>query len=170
MTDDEARRIRSYLQAQAAKLSPPEIVEKVRGSMADVRTAVFTVPTERFTSRPSGDEWSANEVMAHIVRAGAHFGGGIVRILDGGSVEAPVADRIEAGVPERTATEWWNLLEQDRAVLFERIERVDPGAHLDRTITHSMFGPLTWREALLFMRLHDLDHAGQLRQIAEVWS
>ena len=29
-----------------------------------------------------------------------------------------------------------------------------------------MFGPLTWREALLFLRLHDLDHAGQLRKIA----
>jgi hypothetical protein len=27
-----------------------------------------------------------------------------------------------------------------------------------------MFGPLNWREALLFMRLHDLDHAGQLQK------
>ena len=29
-----------------------------------------------------------------------------------------------------------------------------------------MFGPLNWRETLLFMRLHDLDHAGQLETIA----
>lgn len=29
-----------------------------------------------------------------------------------------------------------------------------------------MFGPLTWRETLLFTRLHDLDHAGQLQKIA----
>ena len=26
--------------------------------------------------------------------------------------------------------------------------------------------PLNWRETLLFMRLHDLDHAGQLDKIA----
>ena len=31
---------------------------------------------------------------------------------------------------------------------------------------HPFFGPLTWREALLFLRLHDLDHAGQLSRIA----
>ena len=33
-------------------------------------------------------------------------------------------------------------------------------------IEHPMFGPLTWRETLLFTRLHDLDHAGQLQKIA----
>ena len=29
-----------------------------------------------------------------------------------------------------------------------------------------MFGALNWRETLLFLRLHDLDHAGQLKNIA----
>jgi hypothetical protein len=33
-------------------------------------------------------------------------------------------------------------------------------------VEHPFFGPLNWRETLLFMRLHDLDHAGQLKQIA----
>jgi hypothetical protein len=37
---------------------------------------------------------------------------------------------------------------------------------LDVTIEHPMFGPLNWRQTLLFMRLHDLDHAGQLDKIA----
>ena len=164
---DEMLRIRSYLQVQGAKLTPAQIVEKVKAAMAEVRTALFAVPAERFGSRPSGQEWSANEVMAHVVTAGAHFGGGIIRILDGGSAEAPVADRIETDVPLRPAAEWWSLLERDRNVLFERVERADPNVHLDRSIGHSMFGPLTWREALLFLRLHDLDHAGQLRKIAE---
>jgi len=164
---DEMLRIRSYLQAQAAKLTPGQIVEKVRAAMADVQTALFAVPAQRFARRPSGQEWSANEVMAHVVTAGAHFGGGIIRILDGGSTEATVADRIESDVPLKTAAEWWSILERERNALFERVERADPDAHLDRSIRHGMFGPLTWREALLFLRLHDLDHAGQLRKIAE---
>jgi hypothetical protein len=50
--------------------------------------------------------------------------------------------------------------------LFERVLRADPLANLERPIEHRMFGPLNWREALLFMRLHDLDHAGQLQKIA----
>jgi hypothetical protein len=41
----------------------------------------------------------------------------------------------------------------------------DPAAHPDATIEHRMFGLLNWREALLFMRLHDLDHVGQLQKI-----
>ena len=45
----------------------------------------------------------------------------------------------------------------------------EPGPVLPRlgeTVEHPMFGPLNWRETLLFMRLHDLDHAGQLGKIA----
>ena len=166
---DEQRRIRGYLQAQGAKLSPDQVVEKVRAAMEEVRTALFAVPEGRLAVRPAVDEWSANEVMAHVVRAGAHFGGSIMRILDGGEAHPAIADRIEAGVPSRSASEWWDLLARDRTALFDGVLRADPSAHLDRGIEHGMFGSLTWREALLFLRLHDLDHAGQLQKIAESW-
>jgi len=61
---------------------------------------------------------------------------------------------------------WWALLQQDRAALFERVLAADPAARLDTTVEHPFFGPLNWRETLLFIRLHDLDHAGQLQKIA----
>ena len=105
-------------------------------------------------------------MMAHVLSAGAHFGGGIARILDGGTAAELRGAASEANAPQRTAAEWWDLLARDRASLFERVLRADPQAHLDRVIEHGMFGPLNWRETLLFLRLHDLDHAGQLRKIA----
>ena len=169
-TTDEERRIRSYLQAQGAKLSPAQAIEKVRAAMEEVQTALFAVPADRFAARPFADEWSANEVMAHVVSAGAHFARGIMRILEGGAAGPAVADRIEAGAPTRDPSDWWELLVRDRTALFDQVTRADPGAHLDRALEHGMFGPLTWRETLLFLRLHDLDHAGQLRKIAESWS
>ena len=165
MTDEE-RRIRSYLQGQGAKLSPVELVEKVRAAMGDLHAALSSVPGSRFTERPGPDEWSANEVMAHVVNAGARFGEDITRVLDGLPAGPAIADRIEAGIPTRPAAEWWDQLLQDRTGLFTRVLRADPDAHRDRAIEHSMFGPLNWREALLFLRVHDLDHAGQLRTIA----
>jgi len=73
MTEEEAR-IRSYLEAQGAKLSPAAIIEKVRAAMADLHTAAEAVPAARFTERPAAGEWSANGVMAHVVAAGAYFG------------------------------------------------------------------------------------------------
>jgi DinB superfamily len=162
---DEQQRIRGYLVAQGAKLSPGEIVDKVRAAMRDLRAAADAVPAARFAERPAPEEWSGNEVMAHVVDAGRHFGGAIVRILDGQPGGA-ARDRLERDVPRRSLADWWALLEQDRAALFERVGRADPGARLDATVEHAFFGPLTWREALLFMRLHDLDHAGQMQKIA----
>ena len=79
---DEQKRIRAYLQAQAAKLSPAQIVDKVRAAMTELRAAAVAVPAARFAERPAPEEWSANEVMAHVVEAGRHFGGAVVRLLD----------------------------------------------------------------------------------------
>src|SRR5262245_63376037 len=111
---DEQRRIRSYLEAQAAKLTPTQVIDKVRAAMGEVRAAVLTVPAARFNERPAADDWSANEVMAHIVKAGAHFSEGIVKILDGASAGPAVADRIEAGAPVHSAAAWWERLSRDR--------------------------------------------------------
>ena len=167
---DEERRILSYLQAQGAKLSPDDVIDKVRAAMDDLRAALLSVPGAHFTERPAHDEWSANEVIAHVVSAGARFGGGIERVLDGAPAGPAVADRIEAGAPTRTAAEWWELFSRDRTALFERVRHAEPDAHLARAIEHAMFGPLNWRETLLFLRLHDLDHAGQLRKIAAAFA
>ena len=156
--NDEQKRIRGYLVAQAARLTPPEIVEKVEVAMLQLQAAARAVS-------PAAGEWSANEVMAHVVDAGRRFGGAIVRLLDGQPPGAP-RDAAARDTAPRPLDTWWALLQQDRAGLFERVLRADPTARLDATVEHPFFGPLNWREALLFMRLHDLDHAGQLQKIA----
>ena len=164
MTDEQVR-IRGYLTAQGAKLSPGEIIDKVRAAMDQLRAAAHAVPAGRFDERPAPEEWSANEVMAHVVTAGGHFGGAIARLLDG-RAGGGVRDQIERDVPRRSASEWWATLEQDRAALFARVRAADPQGAIEGTVEHPFFGPLNWRETLLFMRLHDLDHAGQLHKIS----
>src|SRR6185295_13466533 len=161
---DEQRRIKSYLTAQAAKLEPAAIIAKVRDAMAELEAAAVAVAPSRFTERPAPDEWSGDEVMAHVAASDAYFGGGIVSILD--ERPAPASSK---GAPEhapRPAEEWCRTLARDRETLFARVRAASPDGRPDRTVEHGMFGPLTWREALLFLRLPDLDHAGQLRQIA----
>lgn len=165
MTDEQLR-IRGYLQAQGAKLSPAEVVERVRAAMGQVREAAMAVPGARFGERPGAEEWSANEVMAHVVTAGASFAERIVGVLDGRSPGEAVADVIERGVAERTAEQWWSTFAAAREALFARVLRADPAAHPERVIEHGFFGLLSWRETVLFLRIHDLDHAGQLQKIA----
>src|SRR5260370_17464200 len=81
--DEEQTRIGSYLVARGAKLTPAALVEKVRAAMADLRAAAAAVPVERFAERPAPEEWSGNEVMAHVVMADGYFGGGIRDALAG---------------------------------------------------------------------------------------
>jgi hypothetical protein len=169
MTDEELR-IRSYLGAQAAKLTPALIVEKVRAAMAELRAAAIAVPAPRFAERPTPEEWSGNEVMAHVLAADAYFSSGILSALDGGPPPQRPAGRGIEGAPLRPASVWCDELDRARAALFARALAADPDAHLDRAIEHGTFGPLTWRETLLFHRLHDLDHAGQLRKIAAAFA
>ena len=169
MTDEELR-IHGYLVAQGAKLAPAAVIEKIQAAMAELRAAADEVPPTRFSERPEPEEWSANEVLAHVVAAGTHFGDAIVSALD----DRPQPPRAEGrgieGAPARTAGEWCDLLDRDREALFARVLRAAPGARLDRVIEHGMFGPLNWRETMLFMRIHDLDHAGQLKKIAAALS
>jgi uncharacterized damage-inducible protein DinB len=163
---DEQQRIRSYLTSQAAKLVPADIVDKVRAAMAQLHAAARAVPAARFNDPPAAGEWSANEVMAHVVEAGRHFGSAVERLLDGRPPGAP-RDAAARDTGPRPLDAWWNLLERDRSLLFERVLRAEPTARLDGTVEHPFFGPLNWRETLLFMRLHDLDHAGQMQKIAD---
>ena len=163
---DEQKRVRGYLEAQGAKLMPAAIVDKVREAMERLRAAAMAIPDAGFAQAPAPGEWSANEVMAHVVDAGRHFGEGIVQALDG---LAPGERRHTAerpAAPSHTAAEWLAMLDRDREPLFDRALRADPAARLEQSISHGFFGQLNWRETLLFIRVHDLDHAGQLEKIA----
>lgn len=163
---DEQQRIRGYLEGQGAKLTPEAAIEKVRAAMADLRAAADEVPPSRFSERPEPEEWSANEVLAHVVAADVFFGASIMSALDGRPQPPRSEGRGIEDAPVRTGAEWCDLLTRNREFWFERVLRADPGARRERVIEHRMFGPLNWRETILFSRIHDLDHAGQLKKIA----
>jgi hypothetical protein len=105
-------------------------------------------------------------VMAHVVAADGYFGGGIQRLLAGQPPPPRPGGRGVKGAPVLTAEAWYKALAQQREALFTAVLAADPAAAPDQRIEHPMFGPLTWRETLLFTRLHDLDHTGQLQKIA----
>ncbi len=163
----EMERIRGYLQSQAAKLSLPELVGKVRGDMEQFREALESVPEGRLGQRPADGEWSANEVAAHLIDSSRSVGAGIVAVLDSGSRPAALPDRIEPTDEDRTPSGWWEQLQAEREPVLERVLRAGGDEHLNVTWGHPMFGELNWREWVLFLRIHDLDHARQVAGIAQ---
>jgi len=134
--------------------------------MDDLQQALDAIPAGRLAERPAADDWSADEVMAHVLDSGAHFADAIVRAIDGESGPAPRERTGSTAVPHHTAAEWGARLRADRQSLFDRVLRAEPGARLEPVIEHPFFGLLNWRETLLFIRVHDLDHARQIQAIA----
>lgn len=165
--DPETQRIRSYLQAQAAKLTPQELVIKLHNDSLQLRAAALAFPEARFAEAPAEGEWSANEVMQHVVSTSDAFGLAIEDTLRSAEVNPGLDDRLSHDVTSRSAEEWWALHETNRERLFSVVLSAPTDANLDQTINHPMFGDLNWRETLLFLRVHDLDHARQITAISE---
>lgn len=162
---EEQQRIRGYLQAQAAKLSIPELMDKVRADSEQLRAAAEAAMAVDPTRRPSAGDWSVNEVLRHLHESSGRVNAGILAAALDGAQPGAVADRIERADDVRPPLEWVRLLREEREAAFARLEGVRGDEHLEIRWDHPFFGDLNWREWLLFLRLHDLDHAGQVRQI-----
>jgi hypothetical protein len=165
---DENLRIRSYLLTQANKLGVAELVAKVRADTAPLRAIGSAVPAARFGQRPAPGEWSAAEVYAHIVDVNERGARAIEGILDRGAPPAPIGDTIsgETRADLSNAEDYWQAYHARREQLLARVSQASGEEHLELKITHPQFGELSWREWLLFMRVHDLDHMRQLEAIA----
>ncbi len=168
LPQSELDRIRGYLVAQANKLSIPDLVEKVRADVAPLRAAADVVPAARFTDRPAEGEWSGAEVWTHIVQMNEHGATAITGILDEGRLPEPASDIISGETLEglQTGREYYEAFLERREQLLARVSAATGGEPLDVKIDHAMFGSLNWREWLLFMRVHDLDHLRQLQSVA----
>jgi hypothetical protein len=167
--NDEDQRVRGYLLAQANKLSIPELVEKVRRDTLPLRDAAAAVPPARLTERPGPDDWSAAEVLTHVLELTERGAQAIEGILDHGTLPPPIADVMSGATREdlHTAEDYWQVYSTRREQLYARVLRASGDEHLDVKLTHAQFGALSWREWLLFMRVHDLDHLRQIQTIAQ---
>ena len=162
----ESERIRSYLVTQANKLSIPDLVAKVRTDCQPLREAGAAVPGNQFNTRPAEGEWSAAEVWTHVLEMSEHGARSIRGILDSGTLPERTRDQISGETRGfATSDEYWAAYTAIREPLYERVLQASGDEHLDVKMTHPMFGDFSWREWLLFMRIHDLDHMRQLQAI-----
>lgn len=168
---NDNERVRGYLVAQANKLSLPELVEKVRTDTIPLREAAAAIPGERLGDHPIEGEWSAAEVWTHILDMNEHGARAIPAIIERGELPERARDTIsgETRAGLTTGQQYYEVYLRRREELLTRVLEAKGDEHLDVTINHFMFGDLSWREWLLFMRVHDLDHLGQLRKIAAVF-
>jgi hypothetical protein len=171
--DETAQRVREYLAAQSAKLGLPDLVEKVRHDADALHEAALGVPPGRLCDRPGGPEssdWSAAEMLTHVLQANAICADAIEAMIERGAgdvyLDATNEERPRVASGLLSADEYWHALCERRERLFARVLAARGDEHPTATLHHQWFGRLTWRETLLFLRLHDGDHARGLQAIA----
>ncbi|MFN0146310.1 MAG: DinB family protein [Dehalococcoidia bacterium] len=162
---EEQLRVRGYLQAQAAKLTVKELMAKVLADSEVLKSAAAAADSIDYTKRPGADSWSVHEVLAHVTDSGTRVNAGILSAVQDGRPSRPLQDALQATGDIRRPMEWWDTLAAERASLFKRLQSATGDEHLDVKWDHPFFGDLNWREWLLFLRLHDGDHARQVEGI-----
>jgi DinB superfamily len=163
---EEVARIRSYLASQSMRRTPAQLVETLREAHQQFLTAVTTVPDVLFRTTPREGEWSAIDVLLHVRTIAAIDESAITAVLERGEQPPDIEDSIVPAPLETTQTGLLAELEQLRKQLIAVVLQSDPESHLDITWSHREFGPMHWREWLLFARVHTLDHARQIQAIA----
>lgn len=163
----EFERIRGYLQAQAAKLTVTQMVERLRADTPQLLEAARAVPAAKLHTKPAPDDWSAAEVLTHVLAMNEQGASAIEGIISTGAVPPRIRDVIEGTTREgmTTAEDYIGDWEARREAFYERVLAAKGDEHPDVLMDHPFFGKLNWREWLLFMRVHDLDHMRQLQGI-----
>jgi hypothetical protein len=162
---EEQVRIRGYLQAQAAKLTVAELIEKVRSDSAALRISAEAATKVDCTARPRPDEWSVNDVLAHLAETCTRVNADILAAWREGKAASALRDALQRTSVVRQPGEWWEAIASEREALFAELATARGDEHLEVKWRHPFFGDLNWREWVLFLRLHDGDHARQIEQI-----
>ena len=163
---EEVARIRSYLASQSMRRTPAQLVETLQEAQQQFLTAVATVPDALLRTTPRKGEWSAIDVLLHVRTIAAIDESAITAVLERGEKPPDIEDAIVPAPLETTRTELLADLERLRKQLIAVVLQADPETHLNITWSHREFGPMNWREWLLFARVHTLDHARQVQAIA----
>ena len=128
--------------------------------------ATAAVPAALFQVAPGDGEWSAADVLGHMLIIAAIDERAIPAVIERGEQPPDIVDLISPAPADMTREQMLAELERLREGLIAPVLKADPAAHLDILWRHNEFGSMNWREWLLFARVHTLDHTRQMQSIA----
>ena len=151
--------ILSYVRKKAAEWTPEEMAQRVEAAVVELEAAARAVPDDLLEVRQEGQEWSPLECIRHV----AEVNHGTATRVRGVVSEGIVPDEIPPVPKTREdvlATHAGVIAGAVRAV---REGNADPDAEVQWL--HPFLGDLNWKEWLLTLRVHSLDHARQLEAL-----
>lgn len=157
--NEEYARIRSYLTSQGARWSAQEIAEKIEIAYGEFAQAVSrSLSSAQLSFKPTPEDWSIVEVMTHITNANTGTCTTMLALAAGKEVKRGDSRPVVTADDDMAA-----IVAANKDFVFRSIREFPENPELESTAPHSMFGPLNCKEWLLFIRIHTLDHANQIK-------
>ena len=148
---------------------PEDLRERLERSRKSLMEAVAGLDEEGFRARPAPSEWTAAEVLAHLLHIeGVHMARGQTASTEDGFVATPVTDeecREQARLAQRMPVPQilHGLLAQRRDTL-RLLERLSE-QQLTRAFFHPERGQLTIAQIFERAAAHEEEHAAQIRAL-----
>ena len=159
--------------AEHSVKEPVQIAAVVQEGHDEILAAIAPLTDAQAKQKPSDDDWSVLDAMAHVVTT-KQVCAGLCGSLAGGSRPPGIGPEWEEEAAQDGIT---NVTFETLAAAREAAETVHRqllgtiselgSANLDVSFKHYIFGPMNAREWAVFQRIHDGDHIAQIRSMAE---
>lgn len=167
MNEEETAHLRSYLTSQSMRRTPEQLMEVVEIAYTEFVEGIEAVPAYLFRKRVDDAQWSASELLEHVQAFFGVYEQAICIALEGEQEPEAVEDAIPATLPGASKKDLLTALEASRQRLRKVVLQTDPLCCLALTWKHFELGPMHWREWLLFMRIHLLEHVRQAHDLVK---
>ncbi len=157
---------------EASARTPKEIEALVQQGHDHLFAALAGVSESQAAHKPSADDWSILELMAHVVTTkrvvvalSTNLGDGHLPAGFGPQFEEAAAQDGVTVARFDTLAEARSAAQAAHEDLLAYIRRLDAGVNTEIRFKHFVFGALNSREWAVFQRIHDDNHAPQLSGI-----
>jgi hypothetical protein len=169
--DEMIERVTSYIKHNAQK-EPGALRALVQQGHEGLAGLIVGLSDEQARYKPSPDDWCVIEVLQHVATANR----GVARIctrlaagetLEGSGREGDEQDGVMGNKTFDTVAEARVAIAAAHQDLLDFIDGPLDGANEATRFNHFIFGDLNCREWAAFQRVHDGDHANQIRAVLE---
>ncbi len=162
--NEEESRVQSYLLSQGQKYSFIELLPRVIKSRIALIDEVSDVDQDCADFAVSDTEWTISEILHHVTLSEIRVRGVIQGLVSGNKVDAldvdPPREIASKSIEDQISDLTHGLVQWCK--MTELLPRYAP---VKFTAKHGFFGELHAGAWFLFQRVHDLDHANQVKSV-----
>jgi hypothetical protein len=170
--EDSRAAVIAFIRDNAAK-TVAEIEAVIREGHGHIIDAIANVSDAQAQHKPSADDWSILELMAHVVSTQRIIVGLCTSLGEGHWPPGVGAEWEEERAQDGVTIARFASIDEARAAseaahadLLALIRKLD-GVDTTTRFKHFLFGAMNAREWAVFQRIHDFDHTPQLLAIKE---